>query len=413
MRILLVNGNYRDGSVGGTQSFTETLADSLTAAGCEVAVLCQAVEPGAPAGSVKGVGVYRVRPPRLRDRPGSAVTYLVNQTLAIHNPLVRRQVRSAVHDFRPDVAHVQMLRRLTPSALTEIAGLGVPLVHTVHELFSTWNFDAYQREDTPEKFYSRPGAVVRGFRRLHRTASRRAAAVVAPSRYILDAYLADGYFAGVPHAVVPNGVPMPFGDPCSLAEKRIAEAPGGDPTVHFLMMSRLDHHKGVQDVLSIIPRVTGDAHFHFAGEGVLSEQVRAFCEQSPRATFYGPLTGTARQQMWRDCDVVLAPSTWEEPFGLVLIEAYAAAMPVICTSVGAMPTIVDDGRSGIVVPPSAPTELLTAVQYLIDRPEKRHTMIRAAAAKAAEFTVEKMIASYLDVYRRTLANRQHRVVEMR
>lgn len=412
MRILLVNGNYRDGSVGGTQSFTETLADGLTAVGCEVAVLCQAVEPGARTGSAEGVRVYRVRPPRLRDRPGSTVTYLVNQTLAIHNPLVRRQVRAAVRDFRPDVAHVQMLRRLTPSALTEIAGLGVPLVHTVHELFSTWNFNAYQREDTPEKFYSRPGAFVRAFRRLHQTASRRAAAVVAPARHILDAYLADGYFAGVPHAVVPNGVPVPFGDPCILAEKRITEGTI-DRTVHFLMMSRLDHYKGVQDVLSVIPHVTGNAHFHFAGEGVLSEQVRVFCEQSPRATFHGPLTGMARQHMWRDCDVVLAPSTWEEPFGLVLIEAYAAAMPVIGTSVGAMPTIVDNGRSGIVVPPSAPTELLTAVQYLIDRPEKRHTMIRAAAAKAAEFTVEKMIASYLDVYRRTLANRQHRVVEMR
>jgi glycosyltransferase involved in cell wall biosynthesis len=405
MRILLVNGNYRDGSVGGTQSFTETLADGLRAAGCEVAVLCQAVEPWARAGSADGVGVYRVRPPRLRDRPGSTVTYLINQTLAIHNPLVRRQVRAAVRDFRPDVAHVQMLRRLTPSALTEIAGLGVPLVHTVHELFSTWNFNAYQREDTPEKIYSRPGGVVRGFRRLHQTASRRAAAVVAPSRYILDAYLADGYFAGVPQAVVPNGVPMAFGDPCSLAEKRIAEATG-DRTVHFLMMSRLDHHKGVQDVLSVIPRVTGDAHFHFAGEGVLSEQVRAFCEKSPRATFHGPLTGTARQHMWRDCDVVLAPSTWEETFGLVLIEAYAAAMSVICTSAGAMPTIVDNGRTGFVVPPSAPGALLTAVQYLIDRPEERHAMTRAAAVRAAEFTMEKMIASYLDIYRRTLATRR-------
>jgi glycosyltransferase involved in cell wall biosynthesis len=405
MRILLINGNYRDGSVGGTQSFTETLADGLTALGCEVAVLCQEVEPGARAGAADGVGVHRVRPPRLRDRSGSTFTYLVNQTLAIHNPFVRRQVRAAIRDFHPDLAHVQMLRRLTPAASSEITGLGVPLVHTVHERFSAWNFNAYQRADTPGKLYSRPGVVVRGFRRLHRSISRRAAAVVAPSRYILDAYLDDGYFAGVPHTIVPNGVVMPFGDPRDLAEKRVAEA-AGNPTVHFLMMSRLDHHKGVQDVLSVIPSVTGNAHFHIAGEGVLAEHVRAFCEQSPRATFHGPVTGTEREHMWRDCDVVLAPSTWAEPFGLVLAEAYAAAMPVICTDVGAMPTIVDNGRTGLVVPPSAPGELLAAVQQLIDRPEERQAMTRAAAAKAAEFTMEKMLAGYLDVYRETLASRR-------
>src|SRR5256714_13508105 len=65
--------------------------------------------------------------------------------------------------------------------------------------------------------------------------------------------------------------------------------------------------------------------------------------------YLGEVTHGEKVELLQDARVTLFPIEWEEPFGLVMIESMACGTPVIATRWGAVPEVIEDGRSGIVV----------------------------------------------------------------
>jgi glycosyltransferase involved in cell wall biosynthesis len=96
-----------------------------------------------------------------------------------------------------------------------------------------------------------------------------------------------------------------------------------------------------------------------------------------------------------DAIALINPIHWDEPFGLVMIEALASATPVIAFPEGAAPEIVDDGVTGFL--PRDEAEMVQAVGDLgtIDRDACRHSF-------EERFSAERMVAEYLDLYESVL-----------
>jgi len=92
---------------------------------------------------------------------------------------------------------------------------------------------------------------------------------------------------------------------------------------------------------------------------------------------------------------LLFPIDWEEPFGLVMIEAMACGTPVIAFGRGSVPEVIDDGVTGFVV--SSVDEAVAALKKLehLDRS-------RVRAGFEARFTVERMARDYVDIYARMM-----------
>ena len=98
------------------------------------------------------------------------------------------------------------------------------------------------------------------------------------------------------------------------------------------------------------------------------------------------------------CDIVVQPSHWEG-FGLVLVEAMAARRPVVATAVSAIPEVVRDGETGLLVPPHDPDALARALLQLCGDPEHRTRLGAAGAARVqSHFTAERMVRETLAVY---------------
>lgn len=100
----------------------------------------------------------------------------------------------------------------------------------------------------------------------------------------------------------------------------------------------------------------------------------------------------------RAADAVLVPS-WEEPFGLVVIEAMALEVPVVATAVGGPSEVIVDGQSGLLAPPRDPERWAAAVARLLADPDWRAALGRRGADRArAEFSlpayVERVCAAY-------------------
>lgn len=402
LRVMLINGNFEDGTVGGTQTFTRNLARTLVDAGHTVAVLCQGDRDHEQ--RIEGVRVFRVRPPSLRLGGDRRWNYLVNQSLAIQNPTVAPMVTRALDKFRPDVCHVHMLRRLTPAVLGPLLRRPhTAVVQTVHEPFSLWNFNAYQREDSPDKLYTKRPAVVSLFTWHHRRLSARIDHVCAPSTSALAPYLADGYFQDVPRTIIANSVAFEWGDPLLAVTQRQSSRGARVGITRFLFIGRLDHYKGVRTLLDAFAAFDEPAaRLDIAGEGVLADEVSRRARGDFRMTFHAAVEGAQRRQLLQDADVLVCPSTWAEPFGLVVPEAYAAGLPVIVARSGALPELVDDSETGLIVDAASANALVAAMRRLLD-PSERHRMSLSAATRSWLFRPERFLTEQLAVYHHALA----------
>lgn len=74
-------------------------------------------------------------------------------------------------------------------------------------------------------------------------------------------------------------------------------------------------------------------------------------------------------QYYNAADIFVCPSIWEEPSGMVILEALACEKPVIASNVGGIPEIISQGINGILVCPGKPKEIANAVTYLLKNPE--------------------------------------------
>jgi len=97
-------------------------------------------------------------------------------------------------------------------------------------------------------------------------------------------------------------------------------------------------------------------------------------------------------------DVFVLSSDWEgNP--LSVMEAMAAGKPVICTAVGGVPELIEDGENGLLVPPQDVNALAQAMRYLLESPETRLTLGRASASRAVDrFDLQVMTEAYEDLY---------------
>ncbi len=172
------------------------------------------------------------------------------------------------------------------------------------------------------------------------------------------------------------------------------------PLVGFF--GRLVGQKGVDVLLDAFPSVRAahpEARLVIVGDGPL----RADLERRVRtlgmagAVNFAGWRGAARDIM-PACDLIAVPSRWEG-FGLVTLEAMGYAIPLVASRTSALPEIVVDGETGILVPPEDPPALAEAICALLSDPPWAAALGRAGYERLVRtFSVEAMIEATLEVY---------------
>ena len=101
---------------------------------------------------------------------------------------------------------------------------------------------------------------------------------------------------------------------------------------------------------------------------------------------------------------VFALASAAEAFGLVLVEAMFASLPVIATRVGGIPGVVDDGRTGLLVPPFSPERFAEGLLRLAtDETVRRDMGARGQQRARAEFSADRYVADVDRLYQRLIA----------
>lgn len=140
--------------------------------------------------------------------------------------------------------------------------------------------------------------------------------------------------------------------------------------------------KGVQDFIQMAKSIS-DHHTQFiiAGEcrnpqkfqGSYSEQdLIDMIGKDERIRYVGYIKDV--ENVYHTADIIVAPSRWQEPLGLINLEAGACSKPVVATRVGGIPEVIQDGVNGYLVEPGDIQGLITRVSQLINDASKRQRM---------------------------------------
>lgn len=181
-----------------------------------------------------------------------------------------------------------------------------------------------------------------------------------------------------------------------------------DATFLVFALGRHVYYKGFEFLIRAMRELRG-AHLILGGEGPLTSELQRLTRDigvSDQVSFTGRIPEADLSAYYHACDVFCLPSVHPaEAFGIVQIEAMAAARPVVCCELNNGVTWVNrDGVTGLVVPPRDPTALASALGRLANDPELRARLGNQAQKRAlAEFTTEAMARGTLEVYRQVLA----------
>ena len=343
MRILIIHSRYLSGQASGENRVVEDETQLLATAGHDI----RTWTPGPS--ELEGLGAARLGAGAIRSREALRV------------------VRRLVRDQRSEIVHCHNLfPSLSPAVISAAAAEGAAVVVTLHNyrllcLPATFLRNGRRCEDCLGHLPWR-GVVHRCYRRsalasgalasslaVHRLAGTfgRVGLYLAVSRFVRDKYLQAG-FPSDRVVVKPSFV--------NAAPRR--QGPGD----YFLFLGRLSREKGLGTLLSLWSRShDGARRLVVAGDG----PERALLRNDSRTVDYrGSLSPAEIAPLLSGARALLVPSLSYEGAPRVVLEAYASGIPVVASRLGALPELVEDGRSGILVSPTDVTGWAAAVRRL-------------------------------------------------
>jgi len=224
--------------------------------------------------------------------------------------------------------------------------------------------------------------------------ARCADAVVACSRYTAREVAHD-------YGIEPEPQPIPNG----LAD--VGDEPparlGRDGPVRALFAGRLRTRKAVAVLLEALarPELTGLA-LTIVGDGEQRQALERRAAElglGDRCRFAGLVARDEIARRYADADLFVLPSTYEG-FPVAILEAMAAGLPIVATTVAGIPEAVEHGVSGLLVEREDAAGLAAALAELVGDPERRRTMGAAARQRVLErFTIDRVGRDYLELWR--------------
>jgi glycosyltransferase involved in cell wall biosynthesis len=141
-----------------------------------------------------------------------------------------------------------------------------------------------------------------------------------------------------------------------------------------------------------------------AGDGPELEHARAIAPDGVR--FLGAVEAAQVVNLLQRARALVVPSLWYEPFGRVIIEAFAAGVPVIAGNIGGISEVVDEDRSGLLIPPRIEAAWLDALARLASDRESKRLGQGAYESWRENFSPEVALRSLEQIYREAIEHAQ-------
>jgi glycosyltransferase involved in cell wall biosynthesis len=394
VRILLLSNLYPPYVEGGAEILAGNIAAALAHLGHEVTALTSSHGLRRP---VQEGNIWRTLQPAPQvyfDRQQSLRSQL-NQPLKYyrryHNAANASTLRQVVAATRPDVLYIWEITGIgVNSLLKALPELRVPIVF---HLGSYWLL--YARSPETEQSRLR----IRWLKQwlIGTIPALTWTSLIAVSTTVKQKYVQAG-FDPERIEVIYNGIdPRFLSLPRSVSNEKKA--------LQLLFVGRIRAEKGILVMLKALDLLMQEQmetktklpplHLHIIGDGdeTYINELKAFSRNkhlTEMITFHGKVPQDELICHYDSSDVMLVPSLWQEPFGLVITEAMARGLPVIASNVGGPAEILTHGITGLLVKAGDERALATAIRQLLEHPDTCQRFGQAARSTVQErFTIEE------------------------
>lgn len=327
----------------------------------------------------------------------------------------QREVMAALREHKPDVVHVHStFPIISDAALRACRDAGVPVVATLH---------SYRLGCTGGTFF-RNGAlchdcadgallpgVVHGCYHHSRAASVPLALSIGVHRPAWRSLISAYLFISASQRDLLSGLKFPE-ERTFVRHNMIPRLnlPKVERTATVVFAGRLTEIKGPRLLMDAWDRyrsIAGDPRLRLviAGSGPLEREMTHWAATRPSVEMVGFVSGVRCSELMAQARAVLVPSIWEEPFGLVAVEAMAAATPPVATERGSFAELITRGVDGVLFPPDDPAALASVIADIDARPQAYEAYgERARETYEQRFNPEHSLKHLLEIYNFAIAN---------
>lgn len=409
MRIVMLTQFYPP-VLGGLERHVKDLSESLVARGHEVAVIT--LRQGGwgqdmpTYEQVSGVRLYRIRGTISRAEKVLFVDERRSYAPPFPDPELMLAIRRILVQEKPDVVHAH--NWLSFSYLPLKRWSGAKLVITLHEFglsCGKWTFiheDAFCsgpefnkcRRCLVDHYGLAKGMItLLGQRTMRRSQNRLVDMYLPVSQAVAEGSLLVG--SDVPYEVVPNFIPDEAAPPPPDFAETLAQLPTGP---FMLFVGSFGKQKGIDVLLEAYRGAETAVPLVLIGYE-LSDFPLSQLDIPANVHIFKNWPNTAVMEAWRRCSIGLIPSNWPEPSPTVVMEAMVAGVPVIASRVGGIPDIVDEGQTGLLVPPGDAAALCQAMTHLLNNPTLCQQMSTAARQRVIDFQARNVVSRIEGIYR--------------
>ena len=299
----------------------------------------------------------------------------------IWNQRTVTDIEALIQELSPELIHFHnTFPLISTSAYHTAKRYQIPIVQTLHNYrmmcpSATLFRNGKECHSCINKTFSIPGIIHKCYRSDRKATAVAAAAnafqrTIKKSLHLVDRFIAlsetsrqQFELAGIPRSkiiVKPNFV---------RPEPKVGNEKGG----HVVFVGRLTEEKGIHSLLDAWQAEPGnpisEIPLRIIGQGPQEEKVKRFAAQNPNISYLGQLKHPEVMEQIAQSKLLVFPSIWPEPFGRSMIEAFATGTPVVASTAGSIPEIVQHEVNGLHFEPGNHKNLQDQIMRMFAEPE--------------------------------------------
>lgn len=394
MKILYVNTWFYPNMSGGSQNSVKLLADSLISQGHDTAVFSIDKFRENEITKVDNIRLFKIVPGNydLRYMYGKRKTFiglLKNKKYELANKIIEEKFQEVLNIYRPNIVHFNSISGMPLSLIKIAKNHGCKTVLTLRDYFL---LEFISERNSISK-------VINGLFRIYsRYFTKYIDIITSPSEFTLSKFREKYYFKKSKTIVIPNAVQLDI----EITKRLIAEKKS---TIQhekktFLFVGSIIDKKGIFHLIESFCRQfkhDRNISLHIAGEGAEVPRLLNKIEGHSNIVYHGSLEKRKLEGLYQNSDFLVVPSMWEEPFGRVIIEAAANALPVIVSNQGGMPEIVRELGCGEIFSIDK-DENLDVILLEMSKKKNYEVYLENIENNVQKYSLQKQAISFLEVY---------------